>query len=171
MENKIAKKEKTETETEKWFKNNIEEKFKITARVKQIILVIAQEEAKRLKYDYLEPEHIFLALIEEGEKNLAVQALLKMKIVLKTIKSEIEKRLFKNILTKTSDVPFSSNSKKVIDFAIEEAKSMGLNYIGTEHLLLGLIKEKESLTAKVLLEFGVTFEKTKIEINRLYKKE
>lgn len=131
------------------------------------ILAIAQEEAKNLNHDYLGTEHILLGLIREGE-GVAAEVLRNMGIKFKTIRLEIENEAPPGgALAILGNVPFTPNSKKVLELAVEEARNMGHNYIGTEHLLLGLIKKEESIGAKILAKFGVTLEKAKEEIAKI----
>lgn len=122
------------------------------------VLAIAQEEAKNLNRDYLGTEHILLGLIRE-KKGVAAEVLRNMGVEFGTIRNEIEKEAPSgSAQTISGNVPFTPNSKKVLELAAEEAKNMGNNYIGTKHLLFGLIREGESVGARVLAKLGVTIE-------------
>lgn len=136
---------------------------RFTERARRI-LALAQDEAKRLNHDYLGPEHILLGLIKEGE-GVAVEVLSNLNIDLEALKLEIEKEApLGGSLAVLGNVPFTPHSKKVLEFAVEEARNMGHNYIGTEHLLFGLIREEESIAARILAKFGVTLDKVKKEV-------
>ncbi|MDI6752042.1 MAG: ATP-dependent Clp protease ATP-binding subunit [bacterium] len=136
---------------------------RFTERARKI-LAIAQEEAKNLNHDYLGTEHILLGLIREGE-GVATEVLRNMGIEFETIKLEIEREAPPGgALAILGNVPFTPNSKKVLELAVEEARNMGHNYIGTEHLLLGLVKEGESIGARILIKSGVTLEKARAGI-------
>ncbi|MBU1262074.1 ATP-dependent Clp protease ATP-binding subunit, partial [bacterium] len=136
---------------------------RFTERARKI-LAIAQEEAKNLNHDYLGTEHILLGLIREGE-GVAAEVLRNMGIEFETIRLEIEREAPPGgALAILGNVPFTPNSKKVLELAVEEARNMGHNYIGTEHLLLGLIREVESIGARILIKSGVTIEKARAGI-------
>ena len=142
---------------------------RFTERARKI-LAIAQEEAKNLNHDYLGTEHILLGLIREGE-GVAAEVLRNMGIEFETIRLEIEREAPSGgALAILGNVPFTPNSKKVLELAVEDARNMGHNYIGTEHLLLGLIREGESIGAKILLKFGVTLEKARAGLLRVWEK-
>jgi ATP-dependent Clp protease ATP-binding subunit ClpC len=136
---------------------------KFSDRAQKVIL-IAQEEAKRLNHDYVGTEHILLGLISIGE-GLAVQILINLGVDLKKIKSEIEKIVppGDNVII-LGEIPFSPRAKKVLEYAVDEANAMGHIYVGTEHILLGLLREKEGVAARVLEYLGVTYEDVQEEI-------
>ena len=115
---------------------------KFTERARKVIL-LAKEEAKRFNHDYIGTEHILLGLIREGE-GVAAAVLQKLGLSPEKIRLEVEKLVQSGPSTMVSgDIPFTPKAKKVIELAMEEARSLGHNYIGTEHLLLGLIREGE----------------------------
>ncbi len=136
---------------------------KFSDRAQKVIL-IAQEEAKRLNHDYVGTEHILLGLVSIGE-GLAVQILINLGIDLRKIKTEVEKIVppGDNIMV-LGEIPFSPRAKKVLEYAVDEANSMGHIYVGTEHILLGLLREKEGVAARVLEYLGVTYEDVQEEI-------
>jgi ATP-dependent Clp protease ATP-binding subunit ClpC len=126
---------------------------KFTERGRKII-IYAKEEAERRQNDYLGTEHLLLALLRE-EDSLPVTILKKMGLSLEELRMEIERNLpiGSNILT-FGDVPFTPRAKKVLELAVEEARLLGHNYIGSEHLLLGLIREEEGIAGKILRSYG-----------------
>lgn len=136
---------------------------RFTERARRI-LALAQDEAKRLNHDYLGPEHILLGIIKEGE-GVATEVLNNFNIDIEGLKLEIEKEIPEGgSLAVLGNVPFTPHSKKVLELAVDEARSAGHNYIGTEHLLFGLIREGESIAARILTRLGVTLEKAKREV-------
>ncbi len=119
---------------------------RFTERAQRVIL-IAQEEAKRLNHDYVGTEHILLGLIALGE-GVAAQVLANLGVDLRRVRSEIEKIVGTgdNVML-LGEIPFTPRAKKVLEYAVEEAQHMGHSYVGTEHLLLGLIREEEGVAA------------------------
>ncbi|MEN3013203.1 MAG: ATP-dependent Clp protease ATP-binding subunit [Endomicrobiia bacterium] len=136
---------------------------KFSDRAQKVIL-IAQEEARRLNHDYVGTEHLLLGLVSIGE-GLAVQILINLGVDLRKIKSEIEKIVQpdENVMV-LGEIPFSPRAKKVLEYAVEEANNMGHIYVGTEHILLGLLREKDGVAARVLEYLGVTYEDVQSEI-------
>ncbi|MDI6703541.1 MAG: ATP-dependent Clp protease ATP-binding subunit [bacterium] len=133
----------------------------------QRILQLAQEEAKRLSHDYLGTEHILLGLVKEGE-GIAVEVLNILGINLNSIKTEVEKLVPKGSAMLTlGRVPFTPHAKKVLELSVEEARRLNHNYVGTEHLLLGLIREGESIAARVLVSLGAKLDVVRDEIIKL----
>ena len=139
---------------------------RFTQRAQKAIL-LAQREAKRLNHDYLGTEHILLGLIVLGE-GVAAQVLQDLGIDLKKVRREVEKMVGTgdNILL-VGEVPFTPRAKKVLELAVQEAQDMGHNYVGTEHLLLGLIREEEGVAAKVLEGLGASLELVRGQIVNL----
>lgn len=139
---------------------------RFTERARRV-LGLAQEEAKRLNHNYLGTEHILLALLREGE-GVAIEVLHSLAIDPERVKIEVEKVVPKGsgMLT-LGDVPFTPYAKRVLELAVEEARSLNHNYVGTEHLLLGLIKEGESVGARVLIQLGADLETVRKEIANL----
>jgi len=130
---------------------------RFTERARRV-LQLAQEEAKRLGHDYLGTEHILLALVREGE-GVAAEVLNHLGVSLEAIRIELEKQVPAggDLLT-IGDVPLTPHSKKVLELAVDEARILHHNYVGTEHLLLGLIREGESVGARVLIALGVNLD-------------
>lgn len=132
---------------------------RFTKRGKQVISN-AQEQAKRLGHNIVGTEHILLGLITEGE-GIAAKVLLNLNIDSEKIKTEIEELVGTGQHSIEGNIGFSPRSKTVIHLAAEEAQSLGHNYVGTEHILLGLIREGEGIAAKVLTNLGVELEATR----------
>jgi ATP-dependent Clp protease ATP-binding subunit ClpC len=126
---------------------------KFTERGRKII-IYAKEEAERRQNDYLGTEHLLLAILRE-EDSLPVAILKKMGLSIEEIRMEIERNLplGNNILT-FGDVPFTPRAKKVLELAVEEARLLGHSYIGSEHLLLGVVREDEGIAGKILRNYG-----------------
>ncbi len=126
---------------------------KFTERGRKII-IYAKEEAEKRQNDYLGTEHLLLALLRE-EDSLPVVILKKMGLTTEELKAEVERNIPAGTNVHTfSDVPFTPRAKKVLELAVEEARLLGHNYIGSEHLLLGIIREDEGIAGKVLRNFG-----------------
>ena len=128
----------------------------LTQRAQKVLTILAQEEAKRYHSDQLEPEHIVLALLKDGE-GVAVKALQRMKVNIAEMQIEIEKSIPKKggslVL---GDVPHSSRGKRLLENSAEEARHLGHEYIGTEHLLLASVKDSGSIIAKYLARYNIT---------------
>lgn len=134
---------------------------RFTERARKVI-VMSRNEASRLKSDSLDCEHLFLGLLKEGE-GVAVACLQELRIPSETLRREIESKLLKTRSTsaKLSDIPFTVAAKKAMEYAVEYARHFNHNYIGTEHLLLGIYKERYNQAARILREYGVTEDKLK----------
>jgi ATP-dependent Clp protease ATP-binding subunit ClpC len=128
------------------------------------VMNLAKQEAQRLNHEYIGTEHILLGLVQEGS-GVAASVLKNLGVDLKKIRAEIEK-IVKGSPTMVSmtTLPFTPRAKKVLELALEEASQLGHNYIGTEHLLLGLIKENEGIAARVLTNLGVKLEEVREEV-------
>jgi ATP-dependent Clp protease ATP-binding subunit ClpC len=139
---------------------------RFTERAQKIILV-AQEEAKRLNHDYVGTEHILLGIVALGE-GVAAQVLLNIGVDLRKLRNEVEKMVGSgdNIML-LGEIPFSPRAKKVLELAVEEASNMGHYYVGTEHLLLGLLREEEGVAARVLENLNIKLTDVKEEITGL----
>ncbi len=126
---------------------------KFTDRGRKII-ILAREEAERHQNDYLGTEHLALALLRESD-GLALAVIKKMGLSMEQVRMEIERNLPSGSNTMTfGEIPFTPRVKKVIEYAVEEAKLLGHNYIGSEHLLLGLLREEEGIGGKILRSLG-----------------
>lgn len=139
---------------------------RFTERARKVI-ILAKEEARRFNHDYIGTEHILLGLIREGE-GVASAILQNMGLSLDKIRLEIEKLVQPGPTTVVSgDVPFTPRAKRVVELSMEEARQLGHNYIGTEHLLLGLLREGEGVAAQVLLGLGLDLNKVRSEVMEL----
>jgi ATP-dependent Clp protease ATP-binding subunit ClpC len=139
---------------------------KFTERVRKVIY-LAREEAARLQHDYIGTEHLLLGVIREGE-GIAATVLNNLGLDLERIRQEVENMVSAAGGTMTiGEIPFTPRAKRVLELAVEEARSLGHNYVGTEHLLLGLIREGEGVAAKVLLELGVDRKRVREETLKL----
>jgi ATP-dependent Clp protease ATP-binding subunit ClpC len=136
---------------------------RFTERARKVI-ILAKEEARRFNHDYIGTEHILLGLIREGE-GVAAAVLQKMGLSPENIRLEVEKLVQPGPATQImGDIPFTPRAKKALELAAEEARSLGHNYIGTEHLLLGLIREGEGVASQVLLNLGLDLERVRNEV-------
>jgi len=139
---------------------------RFTERARKVI-ILAKEEARRFNHDYIGTEHILLGLIREGE-GVASAVLQKLGVSLENIRLEIEKLVQPGPTTQIiGDIPFTPRAKKVLELSAEEARSLGHNYIGTEHLLLGLIREGEGIASQVLLNLGLDLNTVRAEVMEL----
>ena len=126
---------------------------RFTDRARRVV-VLAQEEARMLEHNYIGTEHILLGLLHEGE-GVAAQALEKLGVPLDDARARVEKIIGRGESAPVSHIPFTPRAKKVLELSLRESQSLGHNYIGTEHLLLGLVREGEGVAAKVLEIMGV----------------
>jgi len=139
---------------------------KFTERVRKV-LFLAREEAGRLQHDYIGTEHLLLGVIKEGE-GIACAVLDKLGVDLDDLRQAIETKIIAHGGTLTiGEIPFTPRAKRVLELSVEEAHQMGHNYVGTEHLLLGLIREGEGIAAKVLMEHGLERRRIKEETLKL----
>ncbi len=139
---------------------------KFTERARKVIL-LAKQEAKRFNHDYIGTEHVLLGLLREGE-GVAAAVLQSLGMNLNNIRLEVEKLVQIGPTTVvTGDLPFTPKAKKVMELAMEEARTLGHNYIGTEHLLLGLIREGEGVASQVFANMGLDLEKVREEVIKL----
>lgn len=139
---------------------------RFTERARKVIL-LAKEEAKRFNHDYIGTEHILLGLVREGE-GVAAAVLASFGLTSDKIRIEVEKLVQPGPSTVISgDLPFTPKAKKVMELATEEARALGHNYIGTEHLLLGLIREGEGVASQVLMNLGMELERVREEVMNL----
>jgi ATP-dependent Clp protease ATP-binding subunit ClpC len=139
------------------------EKFSERARR---VLTFAQEEAQHFNHSYIGTEHILLGLVREDE-GVAAKVLLNLGVGLSKVRSAVEFIIERNEKPSTGDIGLTPRAKRVIELAIDEARSLGHNYIGTEHLLLGLLREGEGIAASVLDSFSINLERTRAEIVRV----
>ncbi len=137
---------------------------RFTERARQVV-VLAQEEARALKHNYIGTEHLLLGLLRE-EEGIAAQVLTTLDVNLDEVRMQVAQIVGMGDEVAAGQIPFTPRAKKVLELALREALSLGHNYIGTEHILLGLIKENEGVAARILLEFDADSEKIRNEIMR-----
>jgi ATP-dependent Clp protease ATP-binding subunit ClpA len=125
---------------------------RFTDRARRVV-VLAQEEARLLNHNYIGTEHILLGLAHEGQ-GVAAKALESLGIRLEALRSQVQEIIGQDQQGPTGHIPFTPRAKKVLELSLREAKQLGHNYIGTEHLLLGLVREGEGVAAQVLIRLG-----------------
>jgi len=138
---------------------------RFTDRARRVI-VLAQEEARLLKHDYIGTEHLLLGLIREGE-GVAGKALEVLGIRLEALRSQVEEVIGQGQRAPSGHVPFTPRAKKVLELSLREALELGHDYIGTEHLLLGLVREGEGVAAQVLVKLGADFPRVRQQVGQL----
>lgn len=138
---------------------------RFTERARRVVF-FAQEEAGRLGENYVSTEHLLLGLVREMD-SVAARILDSMGISLGRIRSEIERQVARGDGRMGQDMQLTPRAKRIIDLAYDEARQLSNNYIGTEHILLGLIREAEGLAGRVLTKLGVTLERTREEVRKL----
>ena len=141
--------------------------YNFTERVRKV-LAMAREEAARLHHEYVGTEHILLGLIREGE-GVAAAVLQNLSVDLDEIQQKIEDTVKKGKASQTTgpDLPYTSRAKKVLELAMSEARELSHSYVGTEHLLLGLLREEKGIAAQVLTDAGVNLDAARAETLRL----
>jgi ATP-dependent Clp protease ATP-binding subunit ClpC len=141
--------------------------YNFTDRVRKV-LQMAREEAARLHHEYVGTEHILLGLIREGE-GVAAAVLTNLNVDLDEIQQKIEETVKKGKAPAPAgpDLPYTSRAKKVLELAMTEARELNHSYVGTEHLLLGLLREEKGIAAQVLADAGVSLEQARAETLRL----
>src|SRR5438270_2426676 len=135
---------------------------KFTERARKV-LQLAQEEAQRFNHNYIGTEHLLLGLVREGE-GVAAKVLSNLGIELTKVRSAVEFIIGRGERQVQSEIGLTPRAKKVIELAVDAARRLGHHYIGTEHLLLGLIREGEGIAAGVLERLGVNLEKVRSEV-------
>ena len=135
---------------------------RFTDRARRVV-VLAQEEARLLNHNYIGTEHILLGLIHEGE-GVAAQALESLGISLEAVRNQVEEIIGQGSSSPSGHIPFTPRAKKVLELSLREALQLGHNYIGTEHVLLGLIREGEGVAAQVLVKLGADLSKVRQEV-------
>ncbi|MFZ1362721.1 MAG: ATP-dependent Clp protease ATP-binding subunit [Candidatus Nanopelagicales bacterium] len=138
---------------------------RFTDRARRVV-VLAQEEARMLNHNYIGTEHILLGLIHEGE-GVAAKALESMDISLDAVRAQVEEIIGQGQQAPTGHIPFTPRAKKVLEFSLREALQLGHNYIGTEHILLGLIREGEGVAAQVLVKLGADLNRVRQTVIQL----
>ena len=138
---------------------------RFTERARQVV-VLAQEEARTLKHNYIGTEHILLGLLRE-EEGLAARVLESLDITVERVRSQVVRIVGSGEEVTSGQIPFTPRAKKVLELALREALSLGHNYIGTEHILLGLVRENEGVAARILLDFDADSDKIRNEVIRM----
>ena len=138
---------------------------RFTDRARRVV-VLAQEEARYLNHNYIGTEHILLGLLNEGE-GIAAQALESLDIDLASVRDEVVKIIGQGQQSPSGHIPFTPRAKKVLELSLREALQLGHNYIGTEHILLGLIREGEGVAAQVLQQLGAELQKVRQTVIQL----
>ncbi|MFM9019111.1 MAG: ATP-dependent Clp protease ATP-binding subunit [Actinomycetota bacterium] len=138
---------------------------RFTERARQVV-VLAQEEARTLKHNYIGTEHILLGLLRE-EEGLAARVLEGLEITVEEVRAQVIRIGGSGAEDTSGQIPFTPRAKTVLELALREALSLGHNYIGTEHILLGLVRENEGVAARILADFDADSEKIRNEIIRM----
>jgi ATP-dependent Clp protease ATP-binding subunit ClpC len=138
---------------------------RFTDRARRVV-VLAQEEARMLNHNYIGTEHILLGLIHEGE-GVAAKALESMSISLEAVREQVTEIIGRGQTAPAGHIPFTPRAKKVLELSLREALQLGHNYIGTEHILLGLIREGEGVAAQVLQKLGADLNKVRQQVIQL----
>jgi hypothetical protein len=138
---------------------------RFTDRARRVV-VLAQEEARMLNHDYVGTEHVLLALIREGE-GVAAKALASLGISLEAVRQQVEEIIGRGPQAPSGQIPFTPRVKKVLELSLREAHQLGHNYIGTEHILLGLIREGEGVAAQVLVRLGADLNRVRQQVIQL----
>jgi len=138
---------------------------RFTDRARRVV-VLAQEEARRLDHNYIGTEHILLGLISEGE-GVAARALESLGISLDAVRQQVEEIIGRGQQEPPGHIPFTPRAKKVLELSLHESKQLGHNYIGTEHILLGLIREGDGVAAQVLVKLGADLKRVRQQVIQL----
>ena len=138
---------------------------RFTDRARRVV-VLAQEEARGLNHNYIGTEHILLGLIHEGE-GVASKALESLGISLEAVREQVQEIIGQGQQAPTGHIPFTPRAKKVLELSLREALQLGHNYIGTEHILLGLIREGEGVAAQVLVKLGADLSRVRQQVIQL----
>ena len=138
---------------------------RFTDRARRVV-VLAQEEARLLNHSYIGTEHILLGLIHEGE-GVAAKALESLSISLEAVRAQVEEIIGQGGSSPSGHIPFTPRAKKVLELSLREALQLGHNYIGTEHILLGLIREGEGVAAQVLVKLGADLSRVRQQVIQL----
>jgi ATP-dependent Clp protease ATP-binding subunit ClpC len=135
---------------------------RFTDRARRVV-VLAQEEARLLTHNYIGTEHILLGLIAEGE-GVAAKAMEAMEISLEAVRQQVEEIVGRGKDPQSGHIPFTPRAKKVLELSLREALQLGHDYIGTEHILLGLIREGDGVAADVLVRLGADLDRTRQQV-------
>jgi ATP-dependent Clp protease ATP-binding subunit ClpA len=135
---------------------------RFTEKARQVV-VLAQDEARALRHNYIGTEHILLGLLRE-EEGLAARVLESLDITLEEVRAQVKRLIGEGDEEITGQIPFTPRAKKVLELALREALSLGHSYIGTEHVLLGVARENRGVAARILLDFDVDADKVRNEV-------
>jgi len=135
---------------------------RFTERARHVV-VFAQEEARGFKHDYIGTEHILLGLLRE-EEGVAARVLGSLEITAEGVRAQIEQIVGLGEEAAVGQIPFTPRAKKVLELALREALSIGHNYIGTEHILLGLVRENDGVAARIMLDLGGDAQRVREEV-------
>jgi ATP-dependent Clp protease ATP-binding subunit ClpC len=138
---------------------------RFTDRARRAV-VLAQEEARLLNHDYIGTEHLLLGLIHEG-KGVAAKALESLGISLEAVRQNVEEMIGRGQYAPPGHIPFTPRAKKVLELSLRESQQFGHDYIGTEHILLGLIREAEGVAAQVLVKLGADLNRVRQQVIQL----
>jgi ATP-dependent Clp protease ATP-binding subunit ClpC len=138
---------------------------RFTERARQVV-VLAQAEARALKHNYIGTEHLLLGLLRE-EEGLASRVLRELGVTLEEVRAQVARIVGQGDELTTGQIPFTPRAKKVMELSLREALSLNHNYIGTEHILLGIVRENEGVAVRILLDLGVDAERIRDEVIRL----
>ncbi len=138
---------------------------RFTERARQVI-VLAQEEARTLRHNYIGTEHMLLGLLREAD-GVAARVLGSLEVTLEEVRAEVTRIVGEGDAESQGQIPFTPRAKKVLEMALREALSLGHNYIGTEHVLLGLVRESEGVAARILADLDVDPERVRQEVMRM----
>jgi hypothetical protein len=138
---------------------------RFTERARHVV-VIAQEEARTLRHDYIGSEHILLGLLREDE-GLAARVLESLDITVERVRDQVVRIVGSGEEVRTGQIPFTPRAKKILELAVREAEHFGHNQTGTEHILLGLARENEGVAVQILLDFDADAEKIRGEVTRM----
>jgi ATP-dependent Clp protease ATP-binding subunit ClpC len=138
---------------------------RFTERARQVV-VLAQDEARALKHNYIGTEHILLGLLRE-EEGLAARVLESLDVTVEEVRMQVARIIGQGDEHIVGQIPFTPRAKKVLELSLREAMALGHNYIGTEHILLGLVRERQGVAMRVLLDFGADAERIQGEMIEL----
>jgi ATP-dependent Clp protease ATP-binding subunit ClpA len=136
-----------------------------TERGRQVI-VLAQDESRLLRHNFIGTEHLLLGLLRE-EEGLAARVLGALDITAELVRAQVTRIVGQGNEVATGQIPFTPRAKKVLELSLREALSLGHNYVGTEHILLGLVRENEGVAARILIHFDADADKVRNEIIRM----
>src|SRR5207244_2358921 len=138
---------------------------RFTERARQVV-VLAQDEARALKHNYIGTEHLLLGLLRE-EEGLAARVLESLDVTVEEVRAQVARIVGMGDEVTAGQIPFTPRAKKVLELSLREALALSHNYIGTEHILLGLARENEGVASRILLDFDVDAEKVRNEVIRM----